>query len=47
MHYWTLLQILGLLTLANGTPVVAKRVFGDRLAWPLDGNCNFIDGRPL
>jgi hypothetical protein len=47
MHYWTVLQLLGLLTLANGTPVVAKRIFGDRFAWPLDGNLRFADGRPL
>jgi len=47
MHYWTVLQLLGLLTLANATPVVAKRIFGDRFAWPLDGNHKFIDGRPL
>jgi hypothetical protein len=47
MHYWALLQLLGLLTIANGTPVVAKRIFGDCFAWPLDGNCKFIDGRPL
>jgi CDP-archaeol synthase len=47
MHYWALLQLLGLLTIANGTPVVAKRMFGDHFAWPLDGNCKFIDRRPL
>ena len=41
------LQLLVLLTLANGTPVIAKKVFGDRLAWPLDGGLGFIDGRPL
>src|SRR5258707_15129173 len=41
------LQLLILLTLANGTPVIAKKVFGDRLAWPLDGGLGFIDGRPL
>jgi CDP-2,3-bis-(O-geranylgeranyl)-sn-glycerol synthase len=47
MHYWTVLQLLGLLTLANGTPVVAKRIFSDRFASPVDGNHKFIDGRPL
>jgi len=41
------LQLLVLLTLANGTPVIAKKIFGDRLAWPLDGGLSFIDGRPL
>ena len=41
------LQLLALLTLANGTPVIAKKIFGDRLAWPLDGGLGFIDRRPL
>jgi CDP-2,3-bis-(O-geranylgeranyl)-sn-glycerol synthase len=41
------LQLLVLLTLANGTPVIAKKVFGARLAWPLDGGLGFIDRRPL
>ena len=41
------LQLLVLLTLANGTPVIAKRVLGDRWAWPLDGGLRFLDGRPL
>jgi CDP-diglyceride synthetase len=41
------LQLLVLLALANGTPVIAKKVFGDHLAWPLDRGLSFIDGRPL
>ncbi|HXP30621.1 MAG TPA: CDP-archaeol synthase [Stellaceae bacterium] len=40
-------QLLLLLTLANGTPVVAKKVLGERLAYPLDGGMKFADGRPL
>jgi CDP-diglyceride synthetase len=40
-------QALVLLALANGTPVIAKRVLGPRLAWPLDGGLRFLDGRPL
>jgi CDP-diglyceride synthetase len=36
-----------LLMLANGTPVVAKKILGERLAYPLDGGIEFIDGRPL
>jgi CDP-2,3-bis-(O-geranylgeranyl)-sn-glycerol synthase len=47
MHPLALAQSLVLLTLANGAPVIAKRVFGPRFAWPLDGNAEFIDGRPL
>jgi len=41
------LRFLVLLTLANGTPVIAKRLMGDRLAFALDGGCRFFDGRPL
>jgi hypothetical protein len=40
-------QLLILLALANGTPVVAKKIFGGRFAWPLDGGTAFFDGRPL
>jgi CDP-2,3-bis-(O-geranylgeranyl)-sn-glycerol synthase len=36
-----------LLTLANGAPVVAKKVFGDRFSLPLDGGVAFFDGRPV
>jgi CDP-2,3-bis-(O-geranylgeranyl)-sn-glycerol synthase len=36
-----------LLTLANGTPVVAKKIFRRRFAWPLDAGIKFPDGRPL
>ncbi len=42
-----ILQLLTLLTLANGTPVVAKKILGSRFAWPLDGGIRFIDGEPL
>jgi CDP-2,3-bis-(O-geranylgeranyl)-sn-glycerol synthase len=35
-----------LLTVANGTPVVAKRLFGGAFAQPLDGGALFADGRP-
>lgn len=47
MHFITIAQLLILLTVANGTPVVVKRIFGDRFAFPLDGHVKFIDGRPL
>ncbi len=42
-----LLQLLVLMTLASGTPIVAKRIFGARFARPLDGGIVFFDGRPL
>lgn len=47
MHFLTILQSLTLLTLANGAPVVAKKLFGGRFAGPLDGGARFFDGRPL
>jgi len=35
------------MTLANGTPIVAKKIFGPRFARPLDAGTIFVDGRPL
>ena len=34
-------QLLVLLGLANGTPVIAKKILGTILARPLDGGMNF------
>jgi CDP-archaeol synthase len=47
MHPLLIFQVMILLTLANGTPVVAKKIFGQRFAWPLDAGINFFDGRPV
>ena len=47
MHPWSILQLLVLLMLANGTPVIAKKIFGERFAYPLDGGFKFLDGRAL
>jgi hypothetical protein len=47
MQYLPVLQLLILLALANGSPVIAKLIFGDHCSWPLDGNIKFFDGRPL
>ena len=47
MQYVALAQMLILLSLANGSPVFAKRILGETFARPLDGNVQFIDGRPL
>ena len=47
VHSWLILQLLILLLLANGTPVVAKKILGDRVGYPLDGGVEFVDGRPL
>lgn len=47
MQFLHILQLLVLLTLANGTPIVAKRIFGSRFSSPLDAGTIFFDGRPL
>jgi CDP-2,3-bis-(O-geranylgeranyl)-sn-glycerol synthase len=47
MHILSLLQAMALLALANGTPVIAKRILGQSFARPLDGGLRFFDGRPL
>ena len=41
------LKILFLLLLANGAPVLAKKLAGPRLAFPVDGGKVIFDGRPL
>jgi hypothetical protein len=40
-------SISTLLMLANGTPVIAKKLFGDHYSYPLDGDLIFPDGRPV
>jgi len=47
VHCLLLVQLLVLLTLANGVPVVAKRILGDRYSDPLDRGAKFVDGRPV
>jgi len=42
-----LLELLILLAVANGAPVIAKKILGDRLARPLDGGTVFFDGKPV
>jgi CDP-archaeol synthase len=47
MHLPLILKLMILLTLANATPVIAKKIFNQRFAWPLDAGIKFLDGRPL
>lgn len=47
MQFLHILQLLVLMALANGTPIVAKKIFGPRLSFPLDAGTVFFDGRPL
>src|SRR5882672_5142146 len=46
MHPGLILQLVILVALANGAPVVAKKVLGEHFAWPVDGGQVFLDGRP-
>jgi hypothetical protein len=47
MQLLHIMQLLVLMTLANGTPIVAKKIFGPRFSFPLDAGTIFFDGRPL
>jgi CDP-2,3-bis-(O-geranylgeranyl)-sn-glycerol synthase len=47
MQPLAIMKALILLTLANATPLVAKKLFGNRLSHPLDGGIRFLDGQPL
>lgn len=42
-----ILKLLVLLMLANGTPVIAKKILGKRFAFPVDAGVRFVDGKPL
>lgn len=46
-HFLLIVEVLMLLGVANGTPIFAKRLFGQRFSAPLDGGLKFLDGRPL
>jgi CDP-2,3-bis-(O-geranylgeranyl)-sn-glycerol synthase len=47
MHLILVSQLAVLLALANGTPVIAKRIMGRFLDQPIDGGATFFDGQPL
>ena len=47
LHFWPIIQCLIVLTLANGAPVIAKKLLGGWLARPIDGGWVFWDGQPL
>jgi hypothetical protein len=47
MHLLLMAELLTLLAVANGTPVIAARIFENALSAPLDGDATFRDGRPL
>jgi CDP-diglyceride synthetase len=47
MHLVLICKLLVLLAVANGTPVIAKRILASRFDQPLDAGAIFIDGRRL
>lgn len=42
-----IIPLLFLLLLANGTPLMVQKVLGPRLSYPVDGDYQFVDGRPV
>ena len=47
IHPFLIAQLLVLLALANGAPLIAKKVFGTALAYPLDNGLTLADGQPV
>ena len=47
MHFDLIAQCLFLLTVANGAPILASRILGDTLSWPVDGGAALPDGHRL
>jgi hypothetical protein len=47
MQFSAILQLLILLLIANGTPVIANRILGNRFSCPLDRGVRLADGRHL
>jgi len=47
MQFLLIFQLLVLLTLANGAPVVTKKILGRHFGRPLDAGIVFFDRRPL
>ena len=46
-NFLLIIQVLLLLGVANGTPIFARKLFGELFDAPLDGGIKFRDGRPL
>ena len=47
MHLKLILQLLALLGLANGMPVIMNKFLGRRWSYPIDGGAKYVDGQPL
>jgi CDP-archaeol synthase len=42
-----IVPLLVLLALANGTPLMMQKVLGKHFSYPIDGDREFVDGRPV
>jgi hypothetical protein len=47
MRLGLILQLVVLLAVANGTPVIVNKLLGRRWSFPLDGGASFVDGQPV
>jgi hypothetical protein len=47
MQWLLIFKLVVLLTVANGTPVIATKLLGRFLNQPLDRDASFVDGRPI
>lgn len=47
VHPFVIVKLLCLLTIANGTPVIAKKFAGNVLSSPIDGGLSCVDGQRL
>jgi CDP-2,3-bis-(O-geranylgeranyl)-sn-glycerol synthase len=47
MHVLLIGQLLTLLAVANGTPIIVEKILGTFLAFPVDGGRTLADGRPI
>jgi len=47
LHFVLVAKLLLLLSIANGGPVIAKKICGGRFNRPIDGGRLFLDGRPV
>jgi len=47
MQLQLMLKFVLLLAIANGTPIIAEKLLGRFLSYPLDMGKTFIDGRPI
>ena len=47
IHPRLLIEVLVLIALANGAPLIAKKVLRARFAWPIDCGAQFFDRHPL